>query len=390
MSKKLNFPKDFYWGAATASYQVEGNIENNDWAYEAYRGNVPKADEGPGHYTRFKEDFDLIKELGHNSHRLSIEWARIEPHEGEFDKKAIEHYREVLQELKKRGITPFVTLWHFTLPLWVYEKGGIESSNFPFYFERYCGVVSEHLADECDHWATMNEPNVVTSNGFNVGSWPPFKKFRLFKGFKVLNNLKRAHINAYKIIKDKDKDEKCEVGVVKDNIYIHSNKNIFNKIGAKIFRWYWNFYFLNGVKEYIDSIGLNYYFHSYFGKDKPKLDKSDMGWDLYPEGIYHTLIELKRYNVPLFIAEAGIADEEDKFRGQYIKDLVYWSHKAIEDGADVKGFMYWSLMDNFEWALGYDKRFGLIEIDYETKERKIRESAYEYKKICKDNALTLD
>lgn len=115
-----------------------------------------------------------------------------------------------------------------------------------------------------------------------------------------------------------------------------------------------------------------------------------MGWEIYPEGIYYTLKELQRYEKPVFVAEAGIADRDDKYRGQYIKDLVYWIHKAIEDGVPVKGYMYWSLLDNFEWALGYKERFGLIEIDYETKERKVRGSAYEYKKICEENALIIE
>jgi len=390
MSKRLEFPKDFFWGAATASFQVEGQIDNTDWSKAGRDGKVPLVNSGPEHYAKYKSDFDLAKELGHNSHRLSIEWARIEPEEGKFDLKEVEHYREVLQYLHKNNLTPFVTLWHFTLPLWLSEKGGIENKKFPEYFARYCEFVVSHLADECSHWATMNEPNVITSNGWMRGNWPPFKKYRIFKASKVLRKLVKAHILAYKKIKTKDLAS--EVGIVKDNIYVHSNVNPVYRLGFATFRWFWNFKFLNKIKHHLDSIGLNYYFHYHLGIRRTIRDKSDMGWELYPEGIYHTLMELKKYEKPVFVAEAGIADEKDKYRGQYIKDLVYWTHKAIADGVDVKGFMYWSLLDNFEWALGYGKRFGLIGIDYESEEktRTVRSSSYEYKKICQENALVID
>ncbi len=387
MKQRLEFPKDFFWGAASASYQVEGNIYNTDWAYEARTSKkVPIADSGPDHWNRYKEDFDIAKSLGHNASRISIEWARIEPVEGEFDIEAIRHYENVLRYLRKNNLEPFITLWHFTIPDWLYKKGGAESECFPEYFEKYAKYVMKHLQKYCSHWVTMNEPEVFSSNGWLRGNWPPFKR-NIIKEFKVTNNLAKAHNLAYVAMKNIDLTS--EVGIVKDNIYFYSNKNPINIIKAKIVRWYWNFRFLNKIKNNFDSIGLNYYFHSKFGSKK-EYKKNDMGWDIFPEGIFHVLLELKRYKKPVFIAEAGIADRADIYRGQYIKDLVYWTHRAILEDVPIKGFMYWSLTDNFEWAKGYDQRFGLIEINYETKERKIRDSAYEYKKICEDNALTLN
>lgn len=384
MSNKLEFPEGFYWGAATASYQVEGGIYNCDWAKAAERGKVPKAGESSDHYNRYEEDFDIAESLGHNASRISIEWARIEPEEGKFDEEEVEHYRSVLKAMKARGLEPFVTLWHFTLPLWFSERGGFLRKDSPEIFARYCEYVTGKLKNECSHWATINEPVVYASNGWIRGIWPPFKHAKLFTFLKVTNILAKAHNLAYERIKKVTLSS--EVGIVKDNIYFHANRNPWNKIRAAFMNWFWNRHFLNKMFMHCDTIGLNYYFHSKFG-DTAEYEKTDMGWDIFPEGIYHTLKELSWYGLPVFIAEAGIADAKDDRRAMYIKDELRYVHKAIEDGVDVRGFLYWSLLDNFEWAQGYDKRFGLVEIDYETKGRKVRDSAYEYKKICEANAL---
>lgn len=385
MSKKLDkiFPKNFYWGAASASYQVEGGIENCDWAQAAREGKVPECGDACDHYHKYQGDFDIAKDLGHNATRISLEWARIEPEEGKFDKSAIEHYKKVLQYIVSKDMTPFVTLWHFTLPQWLADKGGFESPDAAEYFARYCEHVVRELGDECRHWATINEPVVFASNGYMRGNWPPFKKrFRSYE--KTFKNLAKAHKLAYKRVKNLDIG--CEVGIVKDNIYFHGNWNPFNKIIAACMNWWWNRRFLNKISGNFDSIGLNYYFHKKFG-DKATYEKTDMGWDIYPEGLYYTIRELKQYDKPIFIAEAGIADERDIHRAEYIRDLVYWTALAVERGANVRAFMYWSLLDNFEWALGFEKRFGLIEIDYKTQKRKVRESAYVYKKICQNNGV---
>ena len=378
------FPEGFYWGAATASYQVEGGIENCDWAKAAREGKVPEAGIAADHYNRYEKDFDLAKELGHNSTRISIEWARVEPEEGKFNREAIEHYKKVLLYIVSKDMTPFVTLWHFTLPQWFADKGGFENPEADKIFARYCAYVVGQLGNECRHWATINEPVVFCSSGYMRGNWPPFKKeFRAYG--RVFKNLVKAHKLAYKEIKNLDIG--CEVGIVKDNIYFHANWNPFNKIAAVFMNWWWNRRFLNKIRGHFDSIGLNYYFHKKFG-DRSTYEKTDMGWDIFPEGIYHTLRELKQYEKPIFVAEAGIADERDKNRANYIKELVHWTGIAIERGANVRGFLYWSLLDNFEWMFGFEKRFGLVEVDYKTQDRRVRKSAYEYKKICDHNGVT--
>lgn len=402
------FPPDFFWGAASASYQVEGGIENTDWAKAAREGRVPVCGRACDHYNRYEEDFDIIKSLGHTAHRMSVEWARIEPEEGKFDMDEIRHYQDVVKALHVRGLHAEITLWHFTLPLWFSESGGFERKDSPEIFARYCAFVVEHLKDNCHHYATMNEPIVFASNGWNRGTWPPFKRFALFdlftitnsgrqheakyeKGIKpfflylrVVKHLAQAHNAAYDAIKKVHLAS--DVSVVKHVILFRANNNPFNKMIAVFINWWWTHRFMKMVYQKCDSIGLNYYFQRKFG-DRQTYEKTDMDWDIYPEGTYASLMMLKRYNKPLYVSEAGIADAKDDRRGEYIIKQVEATWRAIRDGADVRGHFYWSLLDNYEWALGFEKRFGLIEIDYNTLERKIRPSAYIYKTICENNAV---
>lgn len=402
------FPDGFFWGAATASYQVEGGIENTDWAQAAHEGKVPSCGKACDHYNRYEEDFDIAQSLGHNAHRFSVEWARIEPTEGEFNEDAILHYRKVLQALRTRNMQPYVTLWHFTLPVWFSERGGFERKDSPEIFARYCAYVVSKLGDLCVDFSTMNEPNVYGSNGWLRGSWPPFKRFvltdaisitnsgrsfeskaekglsPLFLYLRVMKHLAQAHNQAYDEIKKISPE--TDVSVVKHVIFFHANWNPFNKCVASIANYFWTYRFMNRVHKKCDSIGLNYYFHKKFG-DTAVYEKTDMDWDIYPEGIEDSLMMLAKYKKPLFVSESGLADARDMHRASYIVKQIQATWKALERGADVRGHMYWSLLDNYEWALGYEKRFGLVEINYETLERKIRPSAYIYKEICEQNAV---
>ncbi|MFT7644753.1 MAG: beta-glucosidase [Candidatus Paceibacteria bacterium] len=407
MTEKI-FPEGFYWGAATASYQVEGGIEDTDWAEAAREERVPPCGKACDHYNRYEQDFDIAKELGHTAHRFSIEWARIEPEEGKFNYEAIEHYRKVLQSLRRRNIQPFVTIWHFTLPLWFSQSGGFERKDSPEIFARYAAFLVEQLGDLCNHFSTMNEPNVFGSNGWLRGSWPPFKRFAVtdlvsitnsgrtfeskaskglspvFLYFKVMKNLAKAHNSAYQAIKKVSPN--TEVSVVKHVIVFDSNWNPLNKIKAAVANYVWTGVFMRRTYKYCDSIGLNYYFYTKFG-DKRQWKKTDMDWNFAPEHIHDAIMMLNRYGKPLFISEAGLADADDSGRAEYIKKQVAATWQAIQDGADVRGHMYWSLLDNYEWALGFGKRFGLVEVNYETLERTIRPSAYVYKEICEKNIV---
>ena len=401
------FPEGFLWGAATSAFQVEGGIDNMDWQDAADKGLVPKLGRSANHYNLYEQDFDIVKSLGHNAHRFSIEWARIEPEEGRFNLDEIEHYRKVLRALRERNIEPFITLWHFTLPLWFSSTGGFERSDAPEKFARYCAFVTKHLGDLCEHFSTINEPNVFASHGWLYGAWPPFKRGRFlwlkfgksdgtwksaqtlsFKNtlmyFRVTKNLADAHNQAFDEIKKVSPHVK--VSIVKHVRVFQANWNPFNKILAKVAAYMQSGKFMNEVADKCDEIGLNYYRHTKFGDNKT-YQLSDMGWKIYPEGIEYALQWLWRYKKPIYISEAGIADAKDVMRTDYIKKQVEGTWRAIQSGVDVRGHMYWSLMDNYELALGYEKRFGLIEIDYETLGRKVRPSAYVYKAICEANAI---
>jgi beta-glucosidase len=377
------FPENFLWGSSTASYQVEGGIENTDWAEAARQGKVPVCGLACDHYTLYEQDFDIIQKLGHNTHKISIEWARIEPEEGVFNELEIDHYRRVIDSLHRRNIKPIINLWHFTIPVWFSNIGSFENKKSAFYFSRYCKHVVEKLGEKSDTWVTINEPVVWSSGSYLRGQWPPFKKNPI-TFLKVIDNLARAHNTVF--VEMKKIQPKIKIGISKNNIYFHSNANPINAIKACFMNWFWNRRFLNKINEHQDFIGLNHYFHKKFG-DKATYPKSDMGWDIYPEALYRVLLELKRYKKPIIVTENGVADADDSKRGDFIKKYVDSVYKAIQDGVDVRGYLHWSLLDNYEWAFGFEKRFGLVEVNYKTLKRKIRQSAFEYKKICDANAL---
>ncbi len=397
----MKWPKDFLWGAATASYQVEGGIENNDWAKAAKEGRVPVCGLACDHYHHFEADFDLAKELGHNAHRLSIEWSRIEPEEGRFDDAAILHYRRVLTALRERGLEPFVTLWHWTLPDWLSETGGVERKNFPDLFARYATFVVGKLGDQATHFATMNEPYSVIINGWLRGTFPPFKKlsflrraevhirrnvpadltktnwFGVFDFLTLANRLALAHCLAYQAIKKQRPNTKVSLVFL---VHVVRGQGFINTQIARLLNWHRTHRFLKRIVPYCDELGVNYYFYTWLGK-KIQYPKTDMGWDQRPGGIRDALIEVKRYGLPIYVTEAGCADGQDAFRAQYIERTVSGIAEAMASGVDVRGFMYWSLLDNYEWAHGFTERFGLIAINYETQERTIRPSAYVYKDL---------
>lgn len=389
MQKSDNFSsKNFFWGAATSSYQVEGG-NFNDWSEwevsparisDLEKRGLKKEDFISGracdHYNFFKKDFDITKSLGHNAHRFSIEWSRIQPIKGEFNQQELFHYKEVVRSLRDRGIEPFVTLWHWPVPLWIRDLGGWESKETIKYFEEYVGrVVSEF--PEVRFWITLNEPEIYTFNSYLRGIWPPQKK-SIFSFLKIFGNLIKAHKMAYWKIHSISKA--AQVGIAKNNSYFDGSPLL-----SRLVNYFWNEYFLDKIKNQQDFIGLNYYFHNRiknfaFNQNENK-EVSDTGWEIYPEGLYKVLLKLKKYNKPIFITENGIADAKDEKRAGFIRSHIEAMVKAASEGADVRGYFYWSLVDNFEWAAGFAPRFGLVEIDYKTLERKIRPSAYEYKKI---------
>ncbi len=395
--------KKFYFGAATSAHQVEGNNIHSDWwkfekEVQAKEGFM--SGEAIRHYELFDDDFKLASDLGHDAHRFSIEWAKVEPREGKFDEAVLDHYREVFKSLRKHGLKPFVTLWHFTFPLWFAKRGAFEKRDNIFYFVRFCKKIAEVFRDDVEFFITINEPEVYLYYAYLGGKWPPQKKsFRAL--VKVYRNLYRAHREVYKSLKQVNPD--FQIGVAKNNPSFSPDrhKNIFDWTLVYLLRYLWNHLFLDCIKTSYDFIGLNYYFHrsmrfdlrlagQFFIHPCNSCDKTDMGWEIYPRGVAGVLRDLwKRYRKPIIITENGVADKADRLRGDYIENVLEHVFNAKKYGVDVFGYLHWSLLDNFEWADGFEPRFGLVEVNYANYERKVRPSAYKYEKLIKNYRKTL-
>lgn len=390
------FPKGFLWGAATSSHQIEGGL-TNDWSeWEKSPSRMAEL-EASGHdpkefqsglasnsWDHFEADISCLKQIKASAYRFSIEWSRVEPEEGEFDEEAIAKYRHFIQRLKEEGIEPFVTLWHWTNPLWLRDKGNWENQQVVECFRQYTSKIVQSLP-EVTFWMTLNEPNIFVAKSYIEATFPP-QKINPLLYLRVYRHLIKAHQVSYQTIKSYNKD--AQVGVVTDNIFFDA-KDILSKFSAIVARWWWNRSFLNKVKNDLDFIGLNFYFRSLlkYGFPCPGENKrvSDMGWELYPWGIKPVIKELTRYQKPIYITENGLADEHDINRAWYISEVVKSIKEAIAEGADVRGYMHWSLLDNFEWALGFTKKFGLFSVNRNTWERTARPSVAVYAEIVNKN-----
>ena len=423
------FPENFKWGSATSAHQIEGN-NHNDWTeWETSKLRVESlkikgldpnnfiSGRACDSYNRYEEDFDIAKKLNQNIHRFSIEWSRIEPKEGRFDEKEMQHYVNVVRALRDRGIEPMITLWHFTNPTWFARKGGFINIDSPTYFTRYVKYVVEHLKDQNVRlWITFNEAtDVYSSHSYFIRKWLPQHR-NILEWRRVNKNIVKSHIAVYKEIQNisspaesfnevrpriskeveprdpSQASHNVEVGMAIRNTWSVGGNNFYEKIIGELYNYYRNMYFWTEAFPYYDFMGLNYYEidrrvpGSY--KTLPKQDwwMKDMSWELYPKGIYYVLKQLTKFKKPIFITENGYSGPDDE-RQRYVKEHLKWVWQAIQDGVDVWGYTYWSLLDNFEWDHGYTPKFGLVEVNYKTFERHIRPSAWEYAKICKDNQL---
>lgn len=413
---ELKFPDGFLWGAATSAYQVEGG-NRNDWsewekknaerlAEEArtkwqkwQQEKFPEMFESENYicgracdfYNRYEADLDIAKSLGLNAFRISIEWSRIEPEEGKFDEREIEHYRKVLKAIRARGMEPFVCLWHWTNPVWFEKFGGWASKKSIKYFVRYTEKIVKSLGKDIKFWLVINEPNVYTGFSYLLGTQPPGKKNPLYF-FRAYFNLLRAYKKSYKIIHSIKPGSKVSFAHSAVFFQVDIWKPI-NKLLAYFLSSFSNF-FTKRTAKFLDFIGYNYYIRivvTYKKRKIPIEEKTDLDWEICPEGIYHVLKKLRKYKLPIYITENGLADSADANREKFIKEHLFWIHRAVREGVGVRGYMYWSLLDNFEMpeVRGFWPRFGLVEVDYKTMERKIRPSAQEYAKICKNNSLEL-
>ncbi|HEX9503565.1 MAG TPA: family 1 glycosylhydrolase [Patescibacteria group bacterium] len=396
---KIIFPAGFLLGAAAAAHQVEGDNINSDWWAAEQQGLVPRSGLACDHYHKYEEDFTIAHDIGLNAMRISIEWARIEPEEGRWNAQAVEHYKKVLKSMKDQGLTRMVTLWHWTLPKWLADQGGFETKKGVQAFARYSWFIAQNLGKDVDLWITLNEPEVYASLSHQQGVHPPFKK-NLFLTWKVVKNLISAHKAAYGAIRRARPD--AQIGIAKNSSYYEAYRknNILDQIISFSADRISNHYFLEKIQKQMDFIGINYYFYNRIRFDFSKFyvemnknfvkgqlaledqeTRSDLGWFLYPEGIYHLLLDLKKYRLPIYITENGLADAIDNRRPKFLRETLGWVVSAIQKGVNVKGYFHWSLTDNYEWASGFGPRFGLVEIDYTSQKRTVRKSAVVLKEV---------
>ena len=426
-TENMNFPENFLWGVATAAHQVEGNNTNNQWF--AWENSVDengkprveggqKSGEACDHWNRYPTDIRLMKELGVKAYRFSIEWSRIEPQPGVFDPAAISHYQDVCDSLIKHHIKPVVTLHHFTNPIWFEEMGAFEKRENVKYFTAFVEKIFPALKDRVDLWCTINEPAVYTVDGYFTTLSPPGKSDPALAAV-VLRNLLEAHVQAYHKIKSMPGGENVQVGIVKNmtqfdpynkwsigdwfvasTVYKIFNTSILDFLKTGNYKF--NMPFEVKMEEQnpdaintLDFIGLNYYSHYYykFSFDQEKLFDphykkddlmTDMDYAFYPEGLYRAVQTLSLFGVPIFVTENGIADARDDRRALFIQRYIYALSQAIKDGDDVKGYFYWSLLDNFEWSFGFDKEFGLYSVNPDTQARTLKKGAKQYQTIVKE------
>ena len=392
---KLSFPPGFLLGAASSAHQSEGDNTNSDWWHYESLGRLPKSGQASDHYNRYEQDFELAHSIGLNAMRISIEWARIEPEAGRWNSQAIEHYKKVLKAMKEQGLTRVVTLWHWTLPQWAAKRGGFENPEIVEAFARYAWFVAQNLGTEIEQWITLNEPELYALNSYKRGVRPPFVR-SAYSTWRVLENLIEAHRRAVRAIKEAL--GQVPVGLAKNSPYFapYRKYHVLDRL-ATITANLFNLYFLEKIEKQLDFIGLNFYTRQLLKFDWRQgavdmdnaraamepgdLQHSDMGWFLFPEGIYHVLKILRKFKKPIYITENGLADAADTRRRKFILETLEWVKKAMAEGADVKGYFYWSLTDNYEWESGFGPRFGLAEVDYATQARTLRESAKVFKEI---------
>ncbi|MFZ5445095.1 MAG: glycoside hydrolase family 1 protein [Myxococcota bacterium] len=422
---ELVFPPDFTFGVATSAYQVEGGIEN-DWSDWERAGKCKEKDArcGPSvdHWARFFDDVPLITRLGATAYRLSIEWARLEPERGRFDDAAWDGYRARLEALVKAGIRPVVTLLHFTHPKWFHVETPWHEPSSLVAWERFVRRAAELLQGLDVAVTTLNEPNVLLLGGYLAAAMPPGLADGR-KAFAAMANLVRAHVLARQAIRERC-GEAVPIGIAQ-NMLLFAPSRRWHPLDQALTRLAdgnYNHAFLealstgvlqlqmpgftagkariDGAERSTEFTGLNYYTRAHL-KFVPRppyvqfefLDKhartlTDIGWEWYPEGFGQILRQLKRYERPVWITENGLDDRTGTRRAQYLYE--HWKEllQARADGVDVRAYLHWSLMDNFEWLEAWGPRFGLYRVDRETMARQWTPACSYFRGVATSRRLT--
>ena len=445
--KDLKFPKGFLWGAATASYQVEGNCRNSDWWYWEHERpgfiiDGTKSGLAADHYARFEEDFALAERLGLNAYRFSIEWSRIEPEEGRWDNAEVDHYRRVVEALHRHKISPLVTLYHWTNPMWVVDQGGWLNPKILDYITRYSAFMARELGDLVPVWFTLNEPMVLALMLYGLGGIAPFKAGSE-TARPVARRVLQAHARMYHAVHEST-SHNPSVGPVHNIVDVvpadpgsEADRDLARQIDLTA-----NEYYLAGVstgtipppwgsgedvpglRDAWDVIGVNYYQRMRVSSDRQperladiasatglrsSPDASDrlkamqaasaemkspylspFGDNDYfcPAGLHDAVMRANKYGRPIYITENGLSTTDEEQRIQHLLLHLQAAHQAIDDGADLRGYCYWSLLETFEWTLGHMLHMGMWALEPGTLNRLPRPIAYVYRDIARANTMT--
>ena len=411
---KFAIPKGMLMGVSTASMQIEGgelNTNWNDWYSRGFikDGTNPATDND--HWVKWREDSALMGEMGLQLYRFSVEWARLMPEASRVDEAAVERYRQELLLLKEQGIRPLLTIHHFSNPMWFEEKGAFEKRENLHYYLELVELVADRFGDLCSDYITINEPNVYATNSYFFGSWPPGKK-SVGSTLAVMENLAYCHIKAYMLIHEKRKAMGYDDSMVgcANHVRIFAPKNprnLWHCTGAKLTA----FLFQNALTkamtlgefpaplrnfgkfpkgEYTDFIGVNYYSRSTvtgIGDGvRENCPKNDLGWEIYPQGLVDCAKQL--YDVlprPIWVTENGTCDNDDRFRCRYLYEHL---QALSNSGLPFERYYHWCFCDNFEWAEGNSSKFGLVSVDAESRERRVKNSGRFYSEIIKNGGVT--
>jgi len=395
----VGFPNGFLWGAATAAHQIEGNNIHSDWWLAEQERRLPyRSGLACNSWELWREDIKLLQDIGLNAYRFSIEWARIEPEPGRFDQQALDTYKQQIETMRAVGIEPLVTLHHFTGPLWLEQRGGWKNPDVVGYLAIYADKVARELGDLVRWWVTINEPSILAMKTYLEGAWPPQRPKDVRGYVRLLRHAAFAHVAARSALRSHHPDAQVSMAFAIWPLEPLRTWNPIDQAMARLGDFLWQGRVLRRTADALDWVGFNYYTRVRVGwpprHDDAALDphagsgeKTDFGWEIYPRGLYDVLRRVGRYGKPVVITENGISDEDDDQRPSYIVSHLQQVERAIRDGVDVRGYMHWSLMDNYEWADGFTQRFGLAWVNFTTFERTPRPSARLYGAIARANAL---
>ncbi len=437
----MAFSKNFLWGAATASHQIEGAYLADGKSLNIWdalcEGNVLNGDDGKvacDHYNRYREDVAIMKSLGLKSYRFSVSWARIFPDaSGKVNEKGIEFYKSLVDELIAADIVPMCTLYHWDLPMWLYEIGGWENPEIGSYFEKYAVTMVEALSDKIEYWLTFNEPQCIVACGYKYGDHAPFLRVDESRLEKITCNIMLSHGRAVPAMRKAAK-RPIKIGAAPTcgiTLPLNDSEAEIERAREASFAfddsWYSDSWWsdpvilgkrapgysyptdeqLKQICQPLDFYAFNIYNAAGYGvPGKSKngfaytgFPRTTMEWGITPDCMYWASKFLfERYGLPLLITENGMANIDFKmldgevhdpqrsdFIHRYLKEL----RRAVDEGVPVIGYQYWSLLDNFEWAIGYTRRFGLVYVDYRTCERTVKDSARFYAEVIRTNGECL-